>query len=571
NLADLADNQLMWAFGGWKVSSNVNYLKKAHDASVALSKLYRPVTLNGPELGEGIRVDGSFSQHNPVQGDTVYSQLYTGGYGVVFLDVFFKYSALLTGAYALSSECIEHVYIFIEKGLLGAYHNGQYDPHTLGRGISRPQAERPGTPQWLIWYMKRRQQKGYGNLESFDAIEVSIEDLPCNRINAHWLNDSLTAKFEGFAFFNKVVSTRTVGTETGNGENLKGFYLGCGTYFLVAGGHEYRNIQPLLDWQRLPGLTAEHDPDFSFPLLEWGKNAWGSHDFAGVLGTSTFLVNRSYTVDCGITALQLTKGNLQDTRKTIIVHQGSVYCLGHAGSLEKATHPVYTTVNQCLFKDEVIIKCAGGTEQKISTGISTFEQTESIIHDGFLYDFGNYNLPTITITIEERQENWRTINTSAPNRMQKAKILTIYTEHKPGSETYFWRISRHSQMQHFSLDGHENTREWQIIGLTFKLGVESGSPVHRHAGTVAGSIFDAPRTLFISNGPSFEFSSPCIFIIIYKTQPSRWEITISDPTHKLENITINATWHGKEQTLTAHFPAGEKQGESATVSLFWPN
>ncbi|MBF7143928.1 MULTISPECIES: polysaccharide lyase family 8 super-sandwich domain-containing protein [Pseudomonas] len=564
NLADLADNQLMWAFGGWKVSSNVNYLKKAHDASVALSKLYRPVTLNGPEQGEGIRVDGSFSQHNPVQGDTVYSQLYTGGYGVVFLDVFFKYSALLRGAYALARECNTHVFEFVKKGLAGAYYKGRYDPHSLGRGISRPQAERFNTPQWLIWCKEHQYLINTGGLEGFKESKVRIEGLLFDQINAYWLNDSLTAKFEGFAFFNKVVSTRTVGTETGNGENLKGYYLGCGTYFLVAEGHEYHNIQPLLDWQRLPGLTAEYDPNFSFPLLEWGKNAWGSHDFAGVLETRTVLDKkdfyRRHKVSCGVSTLQLTKGNLQDTRKTIIVHQGSVCCLGHAGNLRKTTHPVYTTVNQCLFVDEVTI-IAKGKMHKISTGISKFEETECIFHDGLTYDFRNDNLPTITIAIEERKENWRTINTSVSDCEKNAKILTIHTEHKLGSEEYFWRISSILDAPSHSLSYLESNHRKQIIRLTYDFTPEPKD-------VVAGSIFYSFEILRIPDWPTLKFSSPCIFMMIQDTlsYPKKIIIVVSDPTQKLESLTIYVTGSGIEKTLTAHFPEGEKRGKGVVVS-----
>ena len=62
----------------------------------------------------------------------------------------------------------------------------------------------------------------------------------------------------------KMVSSRTIGTESGNGENLLGFWLPFGLTYLVQRGDEYDGLPVVWDWSRLPGVTAPAEvPPFS--------------------------------------------------------------------------------------------------------------------------------------------------------------------------------------------------------------------------------------------------------------------------------------------------------------------
>ena len=82
-----------------------------------------------------------------------------------------------------------------------------------------------------------------------------------------------------------MVSSRIRATESGNNENLKAWYLGQGVQFILRSGQEYREIFPVWDWQRLPGMLCEQKKD-SLKLFMFGLGSEGKKAFTG--GVSFF-------------------------------------------------------------------------------------------------------------------------------------------------------------------------------------------------------------------------------------------------------------------------------------------
>ena len=90
--------------------------------------------------------------------------------------------------------------------------------------------------------------------------------------------DLMVQHSPGFFFSIKGVSDRIAATESGNRENLKGYYLSKGTQLISRRGDEYEGIFPLWDWEMLPGSLNTHSGN-PLPVFKWRIGTWGNTPF----------------------------------------------------------------------------------------------------------------------------------------------------------------------------------------------------------------------------------------------------------------------------------------------------
>src|SRR5690606_13694531 len=90
----------------------------------------------------------------------------------------------------------------------------------------------------------------------FARLHGSGEQLSGNRY--FWTSDFMTHHRPEFYVSLKASSTRTLATEIGNYENLKGHHLGDGMMFIMRTGTEYDQTFPVWNWEQLPGTTVRH-------------------------------------------------------------------------------------------------------------------------------------------------------------------------------------------------------------------------------------------------------------------------------------------------------------------------
>lgn len=259
NLADFAYIQLLWSAAAWTISRDATYLQHMTASSVVLSSLCFPVARHGKEGGEGISVDYSISQHN--QGGK-YSQIYSGTYGYELLGRIFEGNSVLSGAFALDKNAFRSLEALFIEGIGWQGYAQKYDFHVCGRAISRGMHGNSPLAGWSDQLLK-------GESDNREALvelgKRARGDEQNNRFfignRVFWVNDYMAHITRDFCLWSKMISNRTVGTESGNGENLKGYYMGAGSYLLSRHGKEYLNIQPIWDWKRIPGTTIEQDPE----------------------------------------------------------------------------------------------------------------------------------------------------------------------------------------------------------------------------------------------------------------------------------------------------------------------
>ncbi|MFG0407670.1 polysaccharide lyase family 8 super-sandwich domain-containing protein [Pseudomonas sp. FYR_11] len=543
NQTDLASNQLLWAFAGWKATADLDYLKHAYAASKEISRCCEFAYLRKPSWGEGMRVDYSYSAHNPYatkEKNSVCSQLYAGSYGAEFLRGVFHACSMLSGVFSLASESLEKLELHMTEGLAWCAYAGSYDFHTRGRVISRK--GEGGTGSWTRWIdlllPTAKKPERLRELRKLATGEV-LTTPGYRGSRAFWTNDFLSHIDDDFAVFCKVISKRTVGTETGNGENLKGYYMGSGSYFVHTHGKEYEGIPPVWHWQYLPGTTVEEVPRFNYPLVEFGYGAGGSHDFSGVLSDG----------ETGVATMILTRQNIKECQKTIIALPGAVYFLGLTGDLSKVANNVHTTVNQC-WHDEGLVRATmtGGKEtHSIMSGeLRRFDISE-VRHDGLLYQF---LLPAdVTVELTTSRGTWKSINKGQSAEPVSGGTFSLWINHGKRSKDRYAYVIRKA--------GSAGAQ------CSFVCSEASQTITSVEKGMAAGAIFSAGAEIDLGD-VKIKPKSPLAFIA--HLEDSTLTLTISDPTQKLDSIEIHFEWINAKYDHVVNLPTElDFRGKGVTV------
>jgi chondroitin AC lyase len=210
---------------------------------------------------EGIQADLSFHQHG--------NQLYSGGYGLTYLADMAGLAAWMQGTrWSLTAADLTLLADYAATGIGPLVRGDWLDWSARGREITRQESvARPAVLRDAV--TKLVASLGTERHAALHALQdrLSARAAPtAPSTQAYWRSDFLAHQTSKGYFSVKMVSKRTVGTESGNGENLFGYWLPFGTTFIVGAGNgtEYLGLQPLLDWSALPGTTApETVPNFS--------------------------------------------------------------------------------------------------------------------------------------------------------------------------------------------------------------------------------------------------------------------------------------------------------------------
>jgi chondroitin AC lyase len=144
----------------------------------------------------------------------------------------------------------------------------------------------------------------------------------------YWRSDFVAHQTKAGYMSVKMCSSRTVGTESGNGENLRGYWMPFGATFFLQEGTEYDGLTAVWDWSAIPGVTAPKEvPTFTGYLRH---NA----QFVGCIGN-------------GFSSVAAMRLNTASTtaKKSWFLHGDTMIALG-ADIQSKHPLGVRTTVNQ---------------------------------------------------------------------------------------------------------------------------------------------------------------------------------------------------------------------------------
>lgn len=398
--------------------------KNEADLKTALENAYSPIEYT---VKEGFQHDNSYFQHGV--------QLYIGGYGDEILKGTTQVAMYTQGTrYALSTEKIR----ILSKFMRGTYYQTIRGQHmlfdVLGRGISRKDiTDKSAT----ALFAKRMIVLDPEHADEYKAIIARLKgeqpaESKLQPLHTHYFRGDYTLHVRpGYTFDVRMVSTRTMRCEYGNGENLKTYFLSDGCTNIVTQGNEYANILPVWNWCRIPGTTAPQLDTIPMAASDWQTK--GTSTFAGGVSDSIYGVSAYAYMDnyAGVNT---------GAKKAWFFFDNEVVCLG-AGINSTSHAPIYTTINQCLLNDKNILVSQNKKQAIIKKGEFTYDSPDWALHNGIGYIFPQGG--QIFLNNEQQAGSWYDINHTESKEMQHREVFTLGFDHgtTPHNATYAYIIT----------------------------------------------------------------------------------------------------------------------------------
>lgn len=266
---------------------------------------------------EGLQKDYSFHQHGP--------QMQLGNYGLSFAVTMSQWARVFEGTgLDFPPRQIDMLRSFIRNGLCVLVWNGFFDPNACGRHIF-PNA-----------------QSGKALCVHYAADNIGLDDITAPMAIYYPCSDFGVYRGNGWYASIRMQSSRTIGYENTNEENMKGYFSSDGALLVRVDGEEYNDIWPVWDWHHVPGVTSWDD----------GMPIWGNRNGNGAKAVKPYnnsskvsgLVKDGYM----ITAMDYKRDTLS-CRKAWFFFDKGIVCLG-AGIIKPGTSLVTTTIEQSWFR-----------------------------------------------------------------------------------------------------------------------------------------------------------------------------------------------------------------------------
>lgn len=489
------------------------------DLKKAIENAYSPLVYT---TQEGFQHDNSYFQHG--------SQLYIGGYGDEILKGITQIAMYTKGTdYELPEGKV---------ALLGKFMRETYYPtirgrfmlfDVLGRGVSRPGVTDKSS---TALFARRMMELDPAHADEYREIVGRLEgrlsaNVGVTPFHTHYpVGDYTLHVRPSYTFDVRMVSTRTMRCEYGNGENLRTYFLSDGCTNIVREGDEYQEIFPVWDWRRIPGVTAPQLKEIPMAKSDWQTK--GTSEFAGGVSDSLY----------GATAYAYEDnyaGVLTRAHKAWFFYENEVVCLG-AGITSGAEAEVVTTVNQCLEKGQPVWIRNGKKVCQMNPEDSVGGSLKWVLHNGVGYIFPEGG----TVFCQDKMQtgNWYDINHTASREQVGKQVVTVGIRHgrKPAAGTYAYLVvpdlQTAGEMEAYCKDASirilKNTPDLQVV-RNRKL-------------KMWHLVFYAPGT-FESRDLSVRADRPCI-LQLRETKEGRLVVHAADPAQSQQLLTLDI-WKGR--------------------------
>lgn len=451
---------------------------------------------------EGIQADFSFHQHG--------AQLYSGGYGLGFVQDSARAAAWLAGTpWAFRQDRLALLADYALQGIVPLIRGSWLDWGARGREFTR--LERTPRPKVLLPALRTLQALVPTKAAALAAVADPIQADPLgakvlgNRY--YWRSDFMVHQTVNGYWSVKMVSARTVGTESGNGENLLGYWLPFGVTYTLRRGDEYDGLPGAWDWSALPGLTA---PDEVPAFTGYQKH---SERFVGGLSNGS----------SGIAAMALNKLDTQG-RRAWFFHDDLMVALG-AGIRSAREQPVRTTLNQTVWKGDVHSNLG---PLKTSAAAPALNELRWVWHDGVTYLLND--APGPDLALGARSVRAGSINLEMGARSGEVNVFRLTLNHgvKPRDAHYAYGVWL----------GAPTAGATSISPPAFTVLANSAllQAVRHDSARLTQAAFHAPVPLEIEPALAIVPAAPCLCMV--QELPDAWQISVSDPTASLPSIAI---------------------------------
>ena len=367
---------------------------------LALARTARRAILEQIVTGqkEGVQPDWSFHQHGPQQ--------QFGNYGLAFVSDMSFYARIFRGtSFALDTMQVHTLNNLMNQGYRWIIWHRRMDVSALDRQLfHNAQVNKAYKAAFAAQNLHLRGFPICGNEL------VGHKHFPCSDYTIHRAPRWMCSL--------KMASSRVIGTERVNEDNLLGFYLADGATYYYVRGDEYDNIFPLWDWTLIPGTTAP--PASARPLPQDGREDSRNHSYR--VGGLTL-------GQAGCSAMELNRLGVH-ARKMWVFTDNYVVCLG-GGIYDDSATPLHTCVDQRIANGPLYVwndeKKRGGTWKKIER-LCMVHETSAVRfyhdHTGYVIVDGHAEANS-----SERTGNWRNHMGSYADFPARGRVVQIVLQH----------------------------------------------------------------------------------------------------------------------------------------------
>jgi chondroitin AC lyase len=520
----------MWGQNKVWLAGNVLYKSILLEDMETVSKAVQQIkdTL-GFSNTEGLQSDMSFHQHGP--------QMQFGNYGLAYAWEMLKWENILRGtSFELTETDIRILKNFLLEGLRWVVWKGQMDISACGRHLFVDSPKRKADRLTKCLKDLEEIEKDYGFISSNTGRYNPIG-------NKHfWRSDFHVHRSSKYYFSVKMCSSRVIAGESINGENKLGRYLGDGAAFLYQTGKEYENIFPLWDWRKIPGTTVIQN-ETEAPVLR-GLSALTEKDFVGGVSDG----------EDGIAVMDYSRDGLE-AKKAWFMLDDKIFCMGN-GITSKEAFPVATTINQSVYKGNVIVKNSDQKIVKMENGY--IRNPYWILHDGIGYFFpygGDLRLESKIV-----EGSWHRVASRYPDKRIFRRLFKLWIEHG---------VEQENEKYCYVLVPNANRSEMDRLIIQYNYEISNDENIQMVVNrnhTKAAIAFCRAGEVPLYGG--IEVDKPCLLLI--KKTSSGIDVCLSDPTQKLDVIQIvfNTKEVGEEKRkVEITLPSGRNAGNTVRKFL----
>lgn len=453
------------------------------------------------QTGEGIQPDNSFHQHS--------KRLQMFQYGKAFLLETARVAWQLRGTpLAFPEDKIRILSDFVLEGWQWMARGVHTVPGTMDRSSTRKGELRGADLRPLLPFLRELHPERAEAYTEMETIQNGKSSLSGYRYYPY--SDFAVFHRPHFSFFLKTISSRTLHTESFNGENLKGKLLNSGDAYLISTGDEYFDLMPAWDWMKLPGVTAFASAEKA------GRSVFTGSVCDGISGLSA--------MDYIMTGDQ--NKQVLTAKKSWMAHNDVVVCLIAGISAENIQDEIYTALDQCRLQGDITVNSPGN---RLGSETRTMQKVKWIHHGAFAY------IPLYSSVIEIHQpevlSDWKSINRSETAQPVTEKVFLPVLKHGSlkGDEPYGYVLA------YAPTPGYAATLakkpEWKVIRNN-----KDCQAVWFNDGTTMVSFFTPGKVSFPKG--SIEVDKPCL--LMFRED----RLYISDPSHQGGPVRIK--WNNKD-------------------------
>ncbi|KAI9456630.1 polysaccharide lyase family 8 protein [Russula earlei] len=522
----------------------------------AYGRINAQLVLEPGIMVDGIKPDGSFSQHNGF--------LYNGNYGKDFTNDILELQIDAAGTqYAADATSRRAFETLIDADQWMIYRNVEtnvlhWDFSTLPRFISFPVIDSQATSGLnlnLSEILQLGEQWAMPSIvQVYNNLVEPTSDANAGRLIGNrnfYSNDYMVQRGPGYVMTLKMYSTRTSNTECVNSQNPFGFHLADGTLYTYLQGDEYEDIAAAWDWNLIPGTTV----DYGATPLDCAHARWnGLESFVGGVsnGQTGAAAMRYLNPLTRAFSWQKAWFFLEDDTEFVMV----------ADVASHTSAPVYSVLDQRRHSGDIYVN----GEVFDGTGNQTFAGTTSLWHGGVGYLFGPGST-VLSLSVGERRGDWSVIGTST-QPPETVDLFAAWIEHQDLTQPISYAIFPGT-----TFDGFQNKKDNRNI-VCVQNDAHISAILDLDYDTVSAVFWDVfggylpLHDLPSSYGPpSITVSGNVALMLNFNTGT----LTVSDPSQTLTSVDIVVV--GIRETplpFTVQLPPGPggSAGSSVTQQFF---